>query len=176
MELSSTAQPRIDSRPDQTRDQSDEHSPQRLHEVVLFLMVGRVHMLGAGQAHGLHIGEEHPVEEKAVVPVDDEPDAVAQCERRPEVVGAGQLHQPEHHGEGDEQRKALLEQHGLGEELRRHALVCLEVLLLDVLRVVVNPPHGVLHERNQNHGRERSGHDDGFDDDDGPVHILSECW
>ena len=129
-------------------------------------------MLGAGQAHGLHIGEEHPVEKEAVVPVDDEPDAVAQRECRPEVVGAGQLHQSEHHGKSDEQCKALFEQHGLGEELRRHTLMCLEIFLLYVFLIVVNPPHGVLHERNQNHGRERGGHDEGFDDDDGTVHIF----
>lgn len=61
-----TKQPRIHPRPNQTRNQSDEQSPQRLHEVVLFLMVGCVHVLGAGLAHGLQVGEEHPIEEEFV--------------------------------------------------------------------------------------------------------------
>lgn len=172
--LSLTAHPRIHPRPNQAREQSDEHAPEGLHKVVLFLVVGRVHVLGAGESHGLQVGEKHPVEEEAVVPVDDEPNAVAQREGRPEVVGTGQLHQSEHHGEGDEQRAALLEQHGLGEELRRHALVRLEVLLLNVLRVVVNPPHGILHEWYQDHDCKYGGHDESFNDNDGPAQSFSE--
>jgi len=168
-----TKQPSVNSRPNKARNQTDEHSPEGLHEVVLFLVVGGVHVLGARKAHRFHVGEEHPVEEEAVVPVDDKPNAVTQRERCPEVVGTGQLHQSEHHGEGDEHRTALLEQHGLGEELRRHALVGLEVLLLDVLRIIVNPPYGILHEWNQDHDCKNGGHDESFNDDDGPVHSKS---
>jgi hypothetical protein len=36
---------------------------------------------------------------------------------RKRVVGTGQFHQSEHHGEGDEQRQPFLDLHGLGEEL-----------------------------------------------------------
>ena len=110
-----TKQPSVNSGSDQARNQTDEHSPEGLHEVVLFLVVGGVHVLGARKAHRFHVGEEHPVEEEAVVPVDDKPNAVTQRERCPEVVGTGQLHQSEHHGEGDEQRQSFLDQHGLGE-------------------------------------------------------------
>jgi hypothetical protein len=35
--------------------------------------------------------------------------------------------------------------------------MCFEIFLLNVLGVVRNPPDGVLHKRNQNHGRERIG-------------------
>ena len=46
-------QPRINPCADEARDEADEHSPAGLDEMVLLLMVGLVHVLGAGQTHGL---------------------------------------------------------------------------------------------------------------------------
>ena len=51
----------IDSRPDETGNEADEHSPKRLDEMISFLMISLVHVLRSGQPHGFHIREQHPV-------------------------------------------------------------------------------------------------------------------
>ena len=56
-------------------------------------MIRLIHVFGARQPHAFQIGEKHPIEKEAVVPIDDEPDTVAQRKRRPEVVGAREPHQ-----------------------------------------------------------------------------------
>ena len=38
----------------------------------------------------------------------------------------------------------------------------------------MDPPDGILDEGDENHGRKRGGHDEGFDDNDGPIHNQSE--
>ena len=66
-------QPCIKSCSDEARDETNEHAPAGLDEVIFLLVIGLVHVLGAGQSHGLHVGEEYPVEEDAVVPVNKQP-------------------------------------------------------------------------------------------------------
>ena len=39
-----------------------------------------IHMLSAGETHGLAFGKDHPVEYEAVVPVNDEPQTITDDE------------------------------------------------------------------------------------------------
>ena len=53
-------------------------------------------------------------------------------------------------------------------------MMSIPVFLLDILGVVMDPPNRILDEGDEHHGRERSGHDEGFDDNDGPIHSPYE--
>ena len=99
-------------------------------------------MLRAREPDRLHVCKEHPVEEETVVPVDEEPDAVAECQGRPEVIGSCKFHQTKHQQECENQGKAFLYEYRFRKELRRYSLMGLEILLLNILWIVVNPPDG----------------------------------
>ena len=45
----------IDSRPDETGNEADEHSPKRLDEMIPFLVVSLVQMLRSRKPHGFHV-------------------------------------------------------------------------------------------------------------------------
>ncbi len=53
-------------------------------------MIGLVHVLRTGKPDGLHVGEEDPVQEEAVVPVDEKPHPVTDRESLPETFDSGQ--------------------------------------------------------------------------------------
>ena len=58
--------------------------------MVALLVIGLVHVLRAGKADGLHVGEEDPVQEETVVPVDEKPHPVTDRERLPETLDSRQ--------------------------------------------------------------------------------------
>ena len=74
----------------QAGNQAEEHAPERLDKVVALLMIGLVHMLRSGKPDGLHVGEEHPVQEETVVPVDEKPHPVTDRESLPKTFDSRQ--------------------------------------------------------------------------------------
>ena len=131
-------------------------------------------MLRAGKADGLHIGEEHPVQEEAVVPVNEKPHPVTDSECLPETLDSGQPQQAEQQGKGKQKGKSLLNKHRRRKELCGYTLVRLEVFLLNVLGLVLDPPDWILDEGDENHGRKGDGHGEGFNDNNSPIHSSCE--
>ena len=76
-------------------------------------MVGCIHVLRAWEPDRLHVCKEHPVEKETVVPVDEEPDAIAERQGRLEVIGSCNFHQTEHQQECKNQGKAFLDEYRL---------------------------------------------------------------
>ena len=76
-------------------------------------MVGCIHVFRAWEPDRLHVCKEHPVEEETVVPVDEESDAIAECQSRPEIIGSSQFHQAEHQQKCQKQGKAFLDEYCL---------------------------------------------------------------
>ena len=83
-------QPSIQSCSDEAWNQADKHSPTGLHKVVFLLMICGIHVLCTRQTDGFHIGEQHPVQYEAVVPIDIQPHAVADAQCRPKIIRARQ--------------------------------------------------------------------------------------
>ena len=79
----------IDTCADETRNQTYQHTPAGLDEVVFLLMVCLIHVLGAGQTNGFHVGKQHPVKEETIVPVDKQPYPITYTQRRPEIIRTG---------------------------------------------------------------------------------------
>ena len=90
--IASTKQPSVKRCSEEARDKTDKHSPAGLNEVVFLLMVGGVHVFGAGSTDGFHVSEQYPVQEETIIPVDKKPHAIADTKSRPEVVRACQPH------------------------------------------------------------------------------------
>ena len=100
-------------------------------------MVSIIHVFRAWEPDRLHVCKKYPIEEETVVPVDEKPDAVAECQGRPEVIGSCEFHQAKHQQKCKKKGKAFLNKYRFREELRRHTLVGLEILLLNIPWIVV---------------------------------------